>query len=50
MQKERMVAIAKLRRRRLSSRKIAARLNIPEGSIFAVIKGAKRNGSYKPLR
>jgi DNA invertase Pin-like site-specific DNA recombinase len=36
-------AVAKLRRKGLSGRKIAARLNIPVGSVFAVLKKA-RNG------
>jgi DNA invertase Pin-like site-specific DNA recombinase len=34
-------AVAKLSRRGLSGRKIAARLNIPEGSVFEVIRRAK---------
>jgi DNA invertase Pin-like site-specific DNA recombinase len=38
-------AVAKLSRRGISGRKIAARLNIPEGSVFAVLKLAKSNGS-----
>jgi DNA invertase Pin-like site-specific DNA recombinase len=38
-------SVAKLRRRGLSGRKIAAKLNIPEGSVFAVLKRAKSNGS-----
>src|SRR5205823_3495067 len=38
-------AVAKLSRRGLSGRKIAARLNIPEGSVFAVLKRARINGS-----
>jgi len=36
-------AVAKLSRRGLSGRKIAAKLNIPPGSVFAVIKNVKRN-------
>jgi DNA invertase Pin-like site-specific DNA recombinase len=36
-------AVAKLRRRGLSGRKIAAKLNIPEGSIFALLKKARAN-------
>jgi DNA-binding NarL/FixJ family response regulator len=36
-------AVAKLSRRGLSGRKIAAKLNIPEGSVFAVLKRAKAN-------
>jgi DNA invertase Pin-like site-specific DNA recombinase len=38
-------SVAKLRRRGLSGRKIAAELNIPEGSVFALLKRAKSNGS-----
>jgi DNA invertase Pin-like site-specific DNA recombinase len=38
-------SVVKLRRRGLSGRKIAAKLNIPEGSVFAVLKRAKSNGS-----
>jgi DNA-binding NarL/FixJ family response regulator len=38
-------AVAKLSRRGLSGRKIAARLNIPEGSVFAVLRRATSNGS-----
>jgi DNA invertase Pin-like site-specific DNA recombinase len=38
-------SVAKLSRRGLSGRKIAAKLNIPEGSVFAVLKHAKSNGS-----
>jgi DNA invertase Pin-like site-specific DNA recombinase len=34
-------AVAKLRRRGLSGRKIAAELNIPPGSMFAVLKSVK---------
>jgi DNA invertase Pin-like site-specific DNA recombinase len=34
-------AVAKLRRRGLSGRKIAAKLNIPEGSVFSVLKTVK---------
>jgi DNA invertase Pin-like site-specific DNA recombinase len=37
-------AVAKLSRRGLSGRKIAAKLNMPAGSVFAVLKRA-RNGS-----
>jgi len=37
-------AVAKLSRRGLSGRKIAAQLNIPEGSVFAVLKRARSNG------
>jgi DNA invertase Pin-like site-specific DNA recombinase len=37
-------AVAKLSRDGLSGRKIAAKLNIPEGSVFAVLKRAKSNG------
>jgi DNA-binding NarL/FixJ family response regulator len=33
-------AVAKLRRKGLSGRKIAAKLNIPAGSVFAVLKKA----------
>jgi DNA invertase Pin-like site-specific DNA recombinase len=40
-------AAAKLSRTGLSGRKIAARLKIPEGSVFAVLKLAKRNGSKR---
>jgi DNA invertase Pin-like site-specific DNA recombinase len=36
-------SVAKLRRRGLSGRKIAAKLNIPEGSVFAILKCAKSN-------
>jgi putative DNA-invertase from lambdoid prophage Rac len=36
-------SVAKLRRGGLSGRKIAAKLNIPEGSVFAVLKRAKSN-------
>jgi len=36
-------AVAKLSRRGLSGRKIAAKLNIPPGSVFAVLKSVKRN-------
>lgn len=36
-------SVAKLSRRGLSGRKIAAKLNIPEGSVFAVLKRAKSN-------
>jgi DNA invertase Pin-like site-specific DNA recombinase len=39
-------AVAKLSRRGLSGRKIAAELNIPAGSVFSVLKKA-RNGSLK---
>jgi len=35
-------AVAKLSRRGLSGRKIAAKLNIPPGSVFAVLKSVKR--------
>jgi DNA invertase Pin-like site-specific DNA recombinase len=38
-------SVAKLSRRGLSGRKIAAKLNIPEGSVFAVLRRAKSNGS-----
>ena len=38
-------AVANLSRRGLSGRKIAAKLNIPAGSVFAVLKQA-RNGSF----
>ena len=34
-------AVAKLSRRGLSGRKIAAKLNIPAGSVFAVLKSVK---------
>jgi putative DNA-invertase from lambdoid prophage Rac len=37
-------AAAKLSRKGLPGRKIAAKLSIPEGSIFAVLKRAKSNG------
>jgi len=37
-------AAAKLSRRGLSGRKIAAKLNIPAGSVFAVLKNVKKNG------
>jgi DNA invertase Pin-like site-specific DNA recombinase len=37
-------AAAKLSRKGLSGRKIAAKLNIPEGSVFAVLRRAKNNG------
>jgi DNA invertase Pin-like site-specific DNA recombinase len=37
--------VAKLKRRGLSGRKIAARLKIPEGSVFAVMKRIKLNGA-----
>jgi DNA invertase Pin-like site-specific DNA recombinase len=37
-------AVAKLSRKGLSGRKIAAELNIPTGSVFAILKKA-RNGS-----
>jgi DNA invertase Pin-like site-specific DNA recombinase len=40
-------AVAKLSRNGLSGRKIAARLKIPEGSVFVVLKRAKRNGSKR---
>ena len=36
-------AVAELSRRGLSGRKIAAKLNIPAGSVFAVLKNVKRN-------
>src|SRR6266849_1887790 len=36
-------AAAKLSRRGLSGRKIAAKLNIPAGSVFAVLKNVKKN-------
>lgn len=36
-------SVVKLRRRGFSGRKIAAKLNIPEGSVFAVLKRAKSN-------
>ena len=35
-------AVAKLNRKGLSGRKIAAKLNIPAGSVFAVLKKAKK--------
>lgn len=38
--------VAKLSRRGLSGRKIAAELNIPAGSVFSVLKKA-RDGSLK---
>jgi putative DNA-invertase from lambdoid prophage Rac len=38
-------AVAKLDRKGLSGRKIAAKLNIPVGSVFAVLKKAKTDGS-----
>jgi len=41
-------SVAKLSRAGLSGRKIAAKLNIPEGSIFAVLKRAKSNKSKAP--
>jgi DNA invertase Pin-like site-specific DNA recombinase len=34
-------AVAKLSRRGLSGRKIAAKLNIPPGSVFAILKSVK---------
>ena len=37
-------AVAKLSRRGLSGRKIAAKLKIPAGSVFAVLEKVKRNG------
>ena len=37
-------AVARLSRRGLSGRKIAARLKIPAGSVFAIIKRAKTSG------
>jgi DNA invertase Pin-like site-specific DNA recombinase len=40
-----MHAVAKLSQKGISGRKIAARLNIPQGSVFAVLKRAKSNGS-----
>ena len=40
-------AVAKLSRRGLSGRKIAQKLNIPAGSVFAVIKAARENGSLQ---
>jgi DNA invertase Pin-like site-specific DNA recombinase len=39
-------AAAKLSRRGLSGRKIAARLKIPEGSVFAVLKRARRTREF----
>jgi len=39
--------VAKLSRTGMSGRKIAAKLNIPEGSVFAVLKRAKGNGSSR---
>jgi DNA invertase Pin-like site-specific DNA recombinase len=36
-------AVAQLSRRGLSGRKIAAKLNIPEGSVFAVLKRIREN-------
>src|SRR6266480_2852404 len=36
-------AVAELSRRGLSGRKIAAKLNIPEGSVFAVLKRIREN-------
>jgi DNA invertase Pin-like site-specific DNA recombinase len=40
-------SVAKLSRRGLSGRKIAAKLNIPEGSVFAVLKRAKSDRSKR---
>jgi DNA invertase Pin-like site-specific DNA recombinase len=40
-------AVAKLSRKGLSGRKIAAKLNIPVGSVFSVLKLAKANGSKR---
>jgi DNA invertase Pin-like site-specific DNA recombinase len=40
-------AVAKLSRKGLSGRKIAAKLNIPAGSVFSVLKLAKGNGSKR---
>jgi DNA invertase Pin-like site-specific DNA recombinase len=37
-------AVAKLRRRGLSERKIAAELKIPAGSVSAIVKNVKKNG------
>jgi DNA invertase Pin-like site-specific DNA recombinase len=41
-----VIAVAKLRKRGMSGRKIAAELNIPSGSVFALLKKA-RNGSVR---
>ena len=41
-------AVAKLSRRGLSGRKIAAELNIPPGSVFAVLKNVKREPVNEP--
>ena len=38
-----VAAVTKLNRKRLSGRKIAAKLNIPEGSIFALLKRVRVN-------
>jgi len=38
---------AKLSRRGMSGRKIAAKLNIPEGSVFAVLKRVQSNGAKR---
>jgi DNA invertase Pin-like site-specific DNA recombinase len=40
-------AVAKLSRRGMSGRKIAAKLNIPEGSVFAVLKRASNGQSTR---
>jgi DNA invertase Pin-like site-specific DNA recombinase len=37
-------AVAKLRRKGLSERKIAAELEIPAGSVSAIVRNVKRNG------
>lgn len=37
-------AVARLRRRGLSERKIAAKLKIPAGSVSAIVKNVKKNG------
>jgi len=40
-------AVAKLSRKGLSGRKIAAKLNIPAGSVFAVLKKVKRTSQLR---
>ena len=39
-----VAAVAKLRRKGLSERKIAAELKIPAGSVSAIVKNVKKNG------
>lgn len=43
-------AVAKLSKRGMSGRKIAAKLNIAPGSVFAVLKRARNNGNSGRLR